>query len=339
MASLVALAITATAPACSRSPATPAIQAVGNFAQGTTYEVQWWSQEPFDAAELAEAARQELERIDRLLSNYREDSVIERFNASRTLEVQPLTTEIVRLLDIAADVHRRSEGCFDPTVRPLVRLWRLDGGEPAVPSAEAIELARGSVGFEKIEIVSESAVRKTVADVEIDFASIGQGYAAQRLAIVAENLGLQNYLIEIGGELVARGRKPNGEPWRIGIERPDGSGVQRILQLQGDKPAAVTTSGTYRRSFAAQGRTFSHILDPGTGWPVQHALLGVTVVHSDAAVAGAWGTALVCLGPDRALATADREGIAAILQFRTANGIEERHSAPLARDWPNVAVD
>ncbi len=279
---------------------------------------------------------QELERIDELLSNYREDSVIERFNAARTVDAQSLPTEMVRLLRLAATVHESSEGCFDPTVRPLVRLWRLDGDEPAVPDAEAIELARKNVGFDKLEILNDTEVRKTVADLQVDFASIGQGYAADRLGGIAKSLGLENYLIEIGGELVARGGKPNGEPWQVGIERPDGGAVKRILRLPRDRPAAVTTSGTYRRSFSAQGRTFSHILDPHTGWPVQHALVAVTVLGSDAAIAGAWGTALLCLGPERALATADREGIAAVMLVRAGDELEERHSAPFARDWPDV---
>jgi FAD:protein FMN transferase len=328
----------AAAPGCSRSPAAPTIQSISNFAQGTTYEIQWWSREPFDADELAVEARQELERIDALLSNYRKDSVIERFNSSRTVDVQLLPTEIVRLLDLAAKVHRRSDGCFDPTVRPLVRLWRLDTDEPAIPTAEAIALARGSVGFDKLEILNESEVRKTVPDLEIDFASIGQGYSAQRLAGVAESLGLQNYLIEIGGELVARGVKPTGEPWQIGIERPDGA-VERVLRLPADGTSAVTTSGTYRRSFEAQGRTFSHIFDPHTGWPVQHGLVAVTVLDRDAAAAGAWGTAMLCLGPERALATANRERVAALMQIRTSDGIEERRSEWLASEWPNVVVD
>ena len=124
------------------------------------------------------------------------------------------------------------------------------------------------------------------------------------------------YLAEIGGEVVTRGTKPGATPWRIGIENPVSAAAPSApgpaLRMPDARTAAIT-SGSYRHFLEADGRRFSHIIDPRSGWPVEHALLSVTVVGPDAALAAAWGTALLCLGPAAALATAEREQLAALL--------------------------
>src|SRR5262249_40503558 len=150
---------------------------------------------------LTAAVTTELERLDALLSNYRSDSVLERFNATRSVEPQALPAELVSLFQLAADVHRRSDGCFDPSVRPLRRLGGFDGDEPPVPAAADIAATLARVGFDKLEIVDREHVRKAQADLEIDMASIGQGYTVGRIGEVVKALGLRNYLFEIGGEL------------------------------------------------------------------------------------------------------------------------------------------
>src|SRR5690606_30521398 len=129
-------------------------------AQGTTYSLQWTGTP--SEAEVFAAAEAELERIDALLSNYRPDSVLERFNATQSTEPQTLPAELVSLLRLAERVHAASDGCFDPTVRPLVRAWGFDGNEPAEPNAAALDTARAAVGFDKIDIVDNEHVRKRV---------------------------------------------------------------------------------------------------------------------------------------------------------------------------------
>ncbi len=198
----------------------PEIQKITGLAQGTTYTVQWWTDAKIDVPEMTRAVTHELARIDELLSNYRPDSALERFNAAQTTEAQPLPAELVGLLRLADDVHRASDGCFDPTVRPLVRLWGFDGDAPHVPPDDELAVVRGRVGFDKIELVDAEHVRKLAPDVEIDMASIGQGYTVARLAAVAETFGLTDYLVEIGGELAGRGRRADGRNWHVGIENP-----------------------------------------------------------------------------------------------------------------------
>ena len=303
--------------ACTDSSEPPLRSAAGE-AQGTTYSLQWTG--GAGEAEIAAAAEQELARIDALLSNYRADSTLEEFNAAPTTDPVELPSELVALLALAKRVHAASDGCFDPTVRPLVRAWGFDGDAPAVPSPAAIEAARALVGLDKLELLDASHARKSIAGLSIDMASIGQGYTVGRLAEMLEGYGSEAYLAEIGGEVVARGTKPDGSPWRIGIEHPVyGAGAGPTLRIPPASRAAVITSGSYRHYLVEDGRRFGHIIDPRTGWPVEHLLLSVTVVGDDAATAAAWGTALLCLGPRAASLTAERANVAALLWI-TAEG-------------------
>jgi FAD:protein FMN transferase len=314
----------------------PAIRTVTGFAQGTTYSLQWVG--GGTDAEIESAAAQELERIDALLSHYRPDSTLEAFNTARTTAPVELPAELVALLRLAKAVHAASDGCFDPTVRPLVRLWGFDGDTPAVPSAELIAATRANVGLDKLEALDTTHVRKTHPELEIDMASIGQGYTAARLAELLEQHGSAAYLAEIGGEVVARGAKPGELPWRIGVENPvTGAATGPALRMPPDSRTAAITSGSYRHYLEAAGRRFGHIIDPRTGWAVEHALLSVTVVGPDAATAAAWGTALLCLGPAAAMSTAERENLAAL--FWIGDGSESARlevSRALATDWQKL---
>ena len=172
---LLLVAIAVALASCARQRT---LQTITGLAQGTTYTLQWWSEDRVDAGALTAAVTAELERLDALLSNYRADSVLERFNATRSVEAQALPSELIKLFDLAADMHRRSEGCFDPSVRPLVRLWGFDGDEPHVPADDdiAATLARRGVRRSSSSSTSEHVQQGPGPDLEIDMASIGQGY-------------------------------------------------------------------------------------------------------------------------------------------------------------------
>lgn len=311
--------------------ASPDVRNVTGLAQGTTYSLQWTA--GGSEAAVAAAAEQELERLEALLSNYRNDSTLERFNAEHTTAPIELPSELVTLLGLAQRIHQASDGCFDPTVRPLVRAWGFDGDDPAVPTTAAIDAARSIVGLDKLELIDSTHVRKAVPELAVDMASIGQGYSAGRLADVLERLGSTAYLAEIGGEIVARGTKPDGTAWRVGIENPV-SGGGPVLHLPPEPRTAVVTSGSYRHYLEADGRRYGHIIDPRSGWPVEHTLLSVTVVGRDAGTAAAWGTALLCLGPDAAAAAADREGVAALYWLGRDGGAPAlRASTAFEAEW------
>jgi thiamine biosynthesis lipoprotein len=320
--------------ACTSAPSPP-LRTVTGVAQGTTYSLQWIGGGA--EADVGAAAQRELERIDALLSNYRLDSTLEQLNARRDVEPVELPSELVALLELAKSVHSASDACFDPTVRPLVRAWGFDRDAPAVPPPDVAEQARANVGLDKLELVDATHVRKAAPGLEIDMASIGQGYTAGRLADLLERHGSTAYLAEIGGEIVARGAKPDGAPWRVGLENPlDDTIAGPTLKTPSQARTAVVTSGSYRHFLDAAGRRLGHVIDPRTGQPIEHALVSVTVVGSDAARTAAWATALLCLGPADGAATAEREGIPAVFWI-VNDGVADRQVSPaFVAEWQQL---
>ncbi|MDA1076158.1 MAG: FAD:protein FMN transferase [Proteobacteria bacterium] len=284
-------------------------------AQGTTWEVKFWSTEPVDTEPVVRANLEiELERIDLALSNFRPDSTIELFNTSRSTDALDVGSEIVALVQIARLVSQASQGCYDLTIGPLWDLWGFSGDQLTPPSTEEIQATLVHIGFHKIEILTPDRLRKQKADLQIDLSSIAQGYTVGRLADVLEASGIENYLAEIGGEIRTRGRKPDGSPWRIGVERPlpGGRTVQKALTITATDPVTVLTSGTYRHYFDAEGIRYSHVLDARSGRPIMHDTVSVTVVDENSALADAWSTALLCLGVEEGRGAADLAGIAAL---------------------------
>lgn len=325
----------AVAVSCAR--VVPEMRAVTGFAQGTTFSLQWVGSS--SESDIAAAAERELARIDAVLSNYRPDSEIEAFNAERSTAPIELSAELVSLFALAKSIHAASAGCFDPTVRPLVRAWGFDTDTPAIPAETALAAARALVGLDKLVLDGPTLAHKAEPDLEIDMSSIGQGYAADRLAALLEEHGSGAYLAEIGGEIVARGTKPDGSPWRVGVENPsDAERPGATLRIPPERRTAVITSGTYRQYFEGQGRRLSHVIDPRTGSPIDHDLLSVTVVGSEGSRTGAWATALLCLGPEQALATAEREGIAAQLWALRPDGSSapSETSALASGEWRGI---
>jgi thiamine biosynthesis lipoprotein len=191
--------------------------------------------------------------------------------------------------------------------------------------------------MDKLLILDGEHVQKTVAELEIDMSSIGQGYSAARLADVLEQHGIGNYLAEIGGEIVARGTKPAGVHWRVGVENPAPEGGEGpAIRIPADGRTAAITSGTYRHYFDAMGKRYSHIIDPRTGSPVEHDLVAVTVLGHDGTLGAAWGTALLCLGPEQAVAAAARENVAAFFWRQDGDTATLTRSAALETEWRSV---
>lgn len=326
---LAALAVTA----CGQRG--PGLTHIEGFAQGTTYALQWAASPAAPERAVAAEVAAALASIDLALSNYRPDSALERFNAARTTEPIAVPAELAELLQAARGVHGASAGCFDPTVRPLIALWGFDGAEPRVPAARDLEEARRQVGLEQIAVLADGRVQKLTPTAALDLSGIAQGHSADRLADILEERGVQRYLVEIGGEIVGRGRRPDGAAWRIAIEAPGEGGERRVLTLP-ERRTAIATSGTYQHFFAADGRVYPHVLDPRTGRPVEHSLVSVTVLGASAALADAWSTALLCLGPEAAMRVSLSERIAAVLLIERGETLEEWLSPSVATDWPGV---
>ncbi len=305
-------AIAALASCASEEPAPSALELTG-AAMGTSYSVALPAASVDDGA-IGSALREALDRVDALMSTYRADSEVSRFNRHESDEPLPVAAETFAVLAAAQEVSAATGGAFDITVGPLVDAWGFGPQEiSAPPTAEAVRALVERTGWQKLALdPSGPAISKAVPQLRIDLSAIAKGYAVDLVAEVLERLGYRQYLVEVGGELRAGGQRADGSPWRVGVERPDGAGrsVHRILQIS---DTGVATSGNYRNFRQAGGQRFGHVLDPRTGWPTANQVVSATVLHPSAMRADALATALLVLGESEGMALAERENLAVLL--------------------------
>lgn len=322
----VCACIAVTVAACSE-PQTS--HSIAGATMGTQYHVTWVDPESAsDPVEIKSRLDQLLLDINASMSTYQVDSEIVRFNASTQSVWFPVSDEFLAVLEQAASVASASEGRYDVTIGPLVDVW---GFGPrmgfSVPAAEDITAARQRVGLQHIEVDAEHRALRRRRDVELDFSSIAKGYAVDRISQWLGSQGFSDHMVEVGGELKVSGSSPRQTRWRIAIETPRAAPAVSPVATQGS-PAevleitdvAVATSGDYRNYFEADGKRYSHMIDPRTGWPVEHDLASVTVLHSSAALADAWATALAVSGRVDALRLATDNGLAVYLMSEQAEG-------------------
>jgi thiamine biosynthesis lipoprotein len=279
-----------------------------------------------DLAAMEQAVEGTLATVNQQMSTYLPDSELSRFNRHAGDDWFAVSAETALVVAAGLDVSQATDGAFDVTVGPLVNLWGFgpSGRTIAAPSTEAIAECRDRVGYDRLESRADPpALRKRRADLYVDLSAIAKGFAVDQIARLLERHAVRSYMVEIGGEVRTRGRKPDGSWWRIGIERPDADirQIQCVVELD---DRALATSGDYRNFFEQDGSRFSHEIDPRTGLAVDHALVSVSVLAADCMTADAWATALLVLGPEAALPTARREGLEALCIFRTPDGFVEQ---------------
>ena len=286
---------------------------------GTTYRVLVRSESAgFDAAKLHKIIDQELIYINKLMSTYDVNSEISRFNRSAQITPFKLSSETTEVLAFSLQLARQTQGAFDPTVSPLVNLWGFGPvrSDAKIPPADAISRVRAEIGFDALVLDATDNTLRSQLPRQLDLSAVAKGYAVDRLAAILIEAGLSHFLVEVGGELVAKGTNFEDVPWRVAIESPDpvNRGIFKALSLR-DK--AVATSGDYRNFFESNGQRYSHTLDPRTGSPVDHTTVSVTVLADTAMVADGWATALNVLGLDEGLKLANERGLAALFISRT----------------------
>jgi thiamine biosynthesis lipoprotein len=276
-----------------------------------------------ERAQARAAIQASLDAVDDAMSTWDEASELARFNARRETSPFPLSDETLAVLRLAAEVSAASGGAFDPTVRPLVAAWGF-GADARVPGQgpDARELAalRARIGFARLELdFAGGTARKRNPELELDLSSIAKGFGVDQAARAIEGLGHANFLVEVGGEVRARGERIGGGSWRLAVERPEpeGRAVFAVIELSDQ---SLATSGDYRSFYQAGGRRLSHIIDPRTAQPVAHDLASVSVVAPSAALADAWATALMVLGPEAGFTLAESLGLAAYFIARTPSG-------------------
>ena len=309
----LAAALLALPAGCSRAPGP--VQLSGPT-MGTTYSVSIPRlPEGADRAAVEGVIADVLRLADEHLSGWNVDSELVRFNDSSSTDWQPVSPALFESVAQAQAVSRATNGAFDVTVGPLVRAWGFGAGasaEPATPSRELLAQLRGDVGYEKVELrPSPPALRKSTPGLQIDLDGIAPGWAVDRIAAHLEALGIRDYLVELGGEVRARGANAEGRRWRVAVETPQAGARQAYAVIEIDG-AGVSTSGDYRDFREVDSRRISHTIDPRSGAPVGHGLASVTVVRESVAEADAWATALMVLGPEAGMALARRERLAAL---------------------------
>ncbi|MDH3740438.1 MAG: FAD:protein FMN transferase [Hyphomicrobiales bacterium] len=286
-----------------------------------------------DQAALQAGVVQILENMNDRLSTYRPDSDLSQLNATPEASWVKVSPELAHVMATALGISRASGGAFDATVAPVVNLWGFGPGEPVVrsPGDKRIAAALARIGHHQLDIKdAPAAIRKARRDVHIDLSGVGKGYAVDRIADYLKRAGVEDFLVDIGGDMRAHRSSPDKAAWRIGIEKPHigPRTLQRVVNLGS---GAIATSGDYRNFYETGGSVYSHIIDPRSGAPVSHNLASVTVVAATAEQADGWSTALMVMGPDAGLELADSMGLSAFFISRTGNGLADRPSREFNR--------
>src|SRR5215218_1626348 len=270
--------------------------------------------------------RSRLDRLEGLMSTWDRDSELSRFNRSTSLEPFTIAPETFEVFKWSLEVGILTGGALDVTIGPLVDAWGFGPGGPrnTVPTNDVIERLREAMGPGRVELNATAVtVRKTRPDVQCDLSSVVPGYAADRLSRKLTDRGFTDFLVDTGGEVLARGRNQAGAPWQVAVERPElhGETIQRLVPIS---DLAITTAGDYRKYREVEGQRVAHILDPRSGRPLTHRLASVTVIDPLAVRADAFDTALMVLGTDEGLALATKLNLAALFIERTTDGFSER---------------
>ena len=286
---------------------------------GTTYSVKVVDLPPaVSSVELQQKLDEVLERINDLMSTYRTDSELSRFNNDPTTDWVPVSMALAKVVDTARKTSEQSGGAFDVTVGPLVNLWGFGPGKEskALPTDDEIAVAKQGVGFRKLQVrLDPPALKKSLPNLYVDLSAIAKGYGADEVARLLDALDIRNYLVEIGGEIQTSGHSGRGTPWRVAVETPDPRGrtVYRVVEL---RSGGMATSGDYRNFYVQEGKRYSHTIDPVTARPVTHQLASVTVLMPDSMRADAFATAMMALGPKSGFEWAESQGIAAFFVVR-----------------------
>jgi thiamine biosynthesis lipoprotein len=310
-------------------------------ALGTTWTVKVRSPAPPDEEELRADITAKIDEKEKILSHWRPDSELYRFNANLSTNPVFVPALLHQLLKHAQWMHRQTKGAFDPSIAPLVNLWGfgpVSGNRSAIPTGVEIDRALRQTGLEKLEILPKDKVRKKRPDLQIDLSASAKGEIIDQVCSMLDRWGLKHYLVEIGGELRAKGNGKSGDGWQVAL----GNGSEMDAQDPVIVPLrnyAVATSGTYRQNKLNPSSTkpASHLLDPRTGRPVQHDLVAVNVLAPTARDADAWATALMILGPEEGMSKAKEMDLMARFCIREGNRTRHAHTPAFERLFPEAA--
>lgn len=270
---------------------------------GTTYAIKLISAKPLSKSLWQEKINLRLKQINARLSMYQKDSELSRFNAAPTGQAFKVSADFYQVLEQCRNLHTLTAGAWDGTVKPLVDLWGFGtkGRRDTPPKSSQIKTALQRIGFNKLQI-GDHVLTKTVPGITLDLGSIAKGYGVDEIARLIREGGIENYLVEIGGELAGAGKNKHRKTWVVGITNPEkgflNSGLYKTVHLDNK---AIATSGNYRNYFEKNGQIYSHIISPKTGYPVENAVVSASVISDTCTVADGLATALMVMDIHQAL--------------------------------------
>ncbi|MGY4003687.1 FAD:protein FMN transferase [Aeromonas sanarellii] len=317
--------------ACQPAPTQTRIQ---GSTMGTYYAVTLSDPFPGGQGALQQEVETLLARLNQEISTYDPASLISRFNQGTGQPPQVIPATMAKIVQQGMDAGRLTLGALDVTVGPLVNLWGFgpDKRPTQRPGAEQIAQARARVGIDKLSLTPQGdhfLLGKAIPGLYLDLSTLGEGAASDEIAGLLERRGVHNYLIEVAGAVRSKGRNAKGNPWRVAIVEPSDrpGAIEDVVTPNG---MAVSTAGSYRNYYELDGKRYSHIIDPATGEPVTHRLVSASVITPTALEADALDTALMVMGPERAMAFAKEHRLAVYLIEKTDQGFVARHTPEFA---------
>jgi thiamine biosynthesis lipoprotein len=277
---------------------------------GTTYNIKIIA--PFfkTLSGLKKKIDRRLADVNHSMSTYLTDSEISRFNDLKNSDEKfQISEDFFQVMLVAEKLYRDTDGAWDGTINPLVNLWGFGntGRKNMIPPKEEILKLLAEIGFNHIQLSNDRHLMKRNASLSLDLASIAKGYAVDQIARLIKRSGIENFLIEIGGDIYASGVRMDGQFWKIGINKPDPDApYDQIYKVIAIKDKAFATSGDYRNFFTVSGKRYSHIIDPRTGYPVDNGVVSVSIIADTCVFADGLATAVMILGHKKGLELVDR---------------------------------
>ncbi|QTA83727.1 FAD:protein FMN transferase [Desulfonema limicola] len=270
---------------------------------GTTFNIKVITSE--NTSDLEKKINNRLKQINKSMSTYDKTSEISRFNQIPDTETKlSITGDFLKVITIGEKIYRLTKGAWDGTIDPLINLWGFGRTkqEAGLPLSEEIQAVLPFVGFDNIEISQNGFLRKKKPGISLDLASIAKGYGVDQIAALITEYGFSDFLVEIGGEIYASGVRLDGQYWRIGINRPKtNAAFDDVYKTASLYNKAFATSGDYRQFFEKNGKRYSHVLDPRTGYPVSNRVVSATVIADNCTFADGLATALMVMGHEKGI--------------------------------------
>lgn len=265
-------------------------------AQGTYYSITYYDSQNRNLQTEIDSL---LDAFNFIASVYEENSILSQINRNEDVEVN---NDFIELFNMAQDISIATDGAFDVTIGPLINAWGFGPNKKDTLAISEIENIKNIIGYKKVSIQNNRLIKEN-PNIILNYNAIAQGFSADIIGRFLETKNIYNYLVDVGGEILAKGHKPSNEEWTVGIEKPaeDKYAKRAIFSKVSITNRAIATSGNYRKYYERDGKKYSHTINPHSGYPIEHNLLSTTVIAENAGKADGYATAFMVMGMEKAL--------------------------------------